>query len=362
MSEAAQPSIEERLSAVLSQDPAPAVSEPEQAAQAQDAPVVDAAEAPDQEDLTSESSPDAPDPAAEASPEQADAESGDDDVETLEIGTLAELAEHLGVEVADLYENVTVPIYTEEGKREVTLGEWKDGWRANQEVTASQQELLEQRQAFESQQQQMTQQYHHQLAEAAGLADQLQAAMMAPYEGVDWARLREDDPVEWTSRRQEMLEAQARVQGMRQEVQQRIQAFQQQFMEQQTGQQQALLARERQALFSAVPELADPQRAPTEMAELRQYLQTAGFRDDEIANAYDHRLIIMARKARLYDESQKSANAAKKKVVKLARTKLKPGARQTKQEQQHDSRRAIRAKLKKSGHVDDAAAAIRNLL
>lgn len=361
MSESPQPSVEERIGAILapeaptepSTEPAEARGEPAEAVetveQGEDSGEV-------VETVTAEE--------GQGEVAVTEAAEGDDgeDAEVLEIGTLSELAEHLNVEVSDLYENVTVPIQTPDGRVEVTIGEWKDAWQSNQEVTKTRSELQAQREAFEAEQASLQAQYHQSLSEAAGLADHIQASMLSPYESINWQALRENDPSEFAAKRQEMMEAQQRVVGVRQQVQAQIQEFQREFQAKQDSQKQELLAKERAALVAAVPEFADPERGPAEMAELRKYLQSAGFKDNEIAEAADHRLIVMARKARLYDESQKAVDATRKKVVKLAKKSVKPGARQSKAEQQHDQRRAVRAKLRKSGKVEDAAAAIRNLL
>lgn len=364
MSESPQPSPEERISAILSPEPPPEA--PAEPAEARGEPA-EAVETPEQGD----DSPEHVQAADEALTQEAGIvedegeapnSDGEGEVETLEIGTLSELAEHLGVEVSDLYENVTVPVQTPDGRVEVTLGQWKDGWQANEQAAQASKQLAEQRAAFEAEQTQLQEQYQQSLAEAAGLADSLQAAMLAPFERVDWNGLRESDPTEWAAKRQELMEAQQRVHAMRQQVQAKISAFREEGEAKSQQQREQLLRNEWAALIAAVPEFADTERAPAEMAELRTYLKASGFKDEEISQAYDHRLIVMARKARLYDESLKKADVAKKKVVRLAKKTSSPGARQSKQEQQHDQRRAIRAKLKKSGKVEDAAAAIRNLL
>ena len=56
-----------------------------------------------------------------------------EDVEELNISSFNELAEHLGIDIADMYQ-LAVPINTPEGRKEVTLGEWKDSVQAAEQL------------------------------------------------------------------------------------------------------------------------------------------------------------------------------------------------------------------------------------
>ena len=128
-----QPSIEERISASLAPEPvaeAPAEAAPVETAP--EAPQLEAVEAeqpaeqaeqPEQTEQAeqTEEQPQASDETAEAVEEEA-----------LEVSSISDLAEHLGVETADLY-NVSIPITDANGERkEVSLGEWKDTFQNNE--------------------------------------------------------------------------------------------------------------------------------------------------------------------------------------------------------------------------------------
>ena len=157
------------------------------------------------------------------------------------------------------------------------------------------------------------------------------------------------------------MEAQQRVAQMRQGVQQKIGEFQRELNTQNQQRHSELLKRESQALQEAIPEFRDPAKASAETAALRKYLTASGFSADEVDQAYDHRLIVMARKARLYDEGQGKQDVAKKRVLKVAKKVIEPGAKQSRGEQRSDARTALRKQLRKSGKVDDAARLISEL-
>lgn len=352
---APQPSIEDRLSAHFA-----AEVEPPPAAEPPSEPAAEAA--PEPTEPVPDAVPAAEPAAAEGeAAEPAESVEGEGDEEIIEIpGTLPDLAEHLGVEVADLYNNVTIAVDTPEGRQEVTIGEWKDGWNTNTQAAKLQTDLKKARETWETERQQLQAQAQQQITEAAGLADQIQAAMLSEFNQVDWNALKAEDMAAWAAKRQDFHEASAKVQNLRAATQQRIDQFRRELEIQTKQQMQERLETERKALFTADPEFGDAEKGPVKMATLRASLQDRGFSPQEIEGAADHRLILMADDARKWRESQKSVKAVKKRVVKLAKAG-KPGARQSKQEQQHDATRALRERLKKSGRTEDAVALISQL-
>lgn len=281
---------------------------------------------------------------------------GQDDA--ISISTLSELAEHIGVDVADLY-NLRVPVTTAEGvKSEISLGEWKDGYQQSTKLSKAQQEIQEARRALEMERAQVQERIARETQEAGTLLHAIEEQWNAEFQGIDWNNLKASDPAEWAVRRQEMTERQARIREMRQQAAQRLQAMQR---EQQSQQAKALseqLKREHEALNAAIPEWRDAEKAKAEKQALRDYLSSSGFTADELEAAYDHRALVLARKAMLYDQQQRKADAARKKVtVKIGgKQVLQPGTRAPKAEAVVDKVNALRAQLRKSGKVDDAAA------
>lgn len=94
--------------------------------------------------------------------------------------------------------------------------------------------------------------------------------------------------------------------------------------------------------------------------QLRSYLTSEyGYADDDLANVGDHRVMILAEKARRYDEMQGKMEQARYKVKKSQSPTLKPGVATSEtsngQERQYQD---ARRRLGRSGSVRDAAAAI----
>ena len=82
-----------------------------------------------------------------------------------------------------------------------------------------------------------------------------------------------------------------------------------------------------------------------------------GYKPEEIDQVYDHRAIVIARKARMYDELVKNGDVAQKKVVKLQKRIVKPGARRTQAEAKADQSRGLLESHRKNPKDMNLAAA-----
>jgi hypothetical protein len=281
-------------------------------------------------------------------------EGGED---TVEIGTLSELAEHIGVEVEDLY-HITVPVPVGDGKQEISIGEWKDRIKAG--IDAEQ--VSKERETFAQEQRAVAQelaakraQVEQGVAQAAALTQAAEKRLLSDMESIDWNALRSEDPAEWSAKRTELQARQGQIQRAKEDLQKAWA----QHAEAQRAEDQANLAqhieRERGALLKAVPDWADQKAFESERADMRTYLLGAGFTDEDIEHAVDHRLIVMARKAMLFDRAEAQKSVARKKVAKIGKKVLRPGATTGKQAAIEDADAQLRAAHKKAGKIDSAA-------
>ena len=102
----------------------------------------------------------------------------------------------------------------------------------------------------------------------------------------------------------------------------------------------------------------DSEKAMAEKTKLVGYLTREGFAQNDVLGASDHRLIVMARKAMLFDELQVSSKAAMKKVAALPKV-MKPGASKPQSQVSTEKLQQARARLQKSGSLDDAFALLK---
>ena len=75
-----------------------------------------------------------------------------------------------------------------------------------------------------------------------------------------------------------------------------------------------------------------------------------GYTTEEIAQVSDHRVLLLLRKAMLYDRGQARKPAAKQRIEKVKVAKPGTGTKTTK-----SKTKAARQRLAKSGRVEDAA-------
>jgi hypothetical protein len=114
---------------------------------------------------------------------------------------------------------------------------------------------------------------------------------------------------------------------------------------------------ERQKLVKAIPVLADPEKGPAEMKAMREYAaKTFNFTDQELDQAYDHRMLLMLDKARKWDTHQAALAKAKGKIENAQQVSA-PGARQPAKTSKALAKKAALDKFNRSGGTDFDAGA-----
>lgn len=344
-----QPTVQERIKDMLMHEmEAETPSQPKQEAPTETEEVDDGVREERQDDDS------ASEELSEAEPKEANEEADEEDnVLEQNVSNLNELAEVLGVEVADLY-GIKVPITNASGEREeVSIGEWK-----NEAQAKIQEQQKEAQQAWEAKQEEVRKQeeYLGQQVQQAGMAIQLMEQNLAnEIKSIDWQTLRRDDPAEYAALIQDKEAKVRQMEQVKQGLGQQVQQLQEQSLQERSSSYQERLQAESQKLVDAIPEWSNSDRAATEQAELTDYLtKSGGYTSDEAGRIIDHRFVLLARKAAAYDKLKK-ANPEKKKVVKIGKRTVKPGTRQTRTEQKSGYRDQMKQNLKKSGSVADFA-------
>lgn len=197
--------------------------------------------------------------------------------------------------------------------------------------------------------------------ERQGYADNLNR-MAAQLEGVlgqqqaiDMNALLDSDPVEYLKQQHLFTQRQAQLQQInqqRQTVAQQMHAEQQQLHA-------SFLEQQQQELLAKLPGWKDTAKATAEREALKTYLKAEGYRDEDVAGISDHKAVILARKAMLYDQMISKASAAAKKVAAIPQRVERPGVNET---PSTDKRSAAYQRLSKSGSISDAAAIFSSIL
>lgn len=301
---------------------------------------------------------------AEAEAEEGEAEESDGTEAAEETGeaeedanysSVVELAEALEMPLDEFLANIKVPVKIDGQEQMVTLSEARDGFQMQSAFTKRTQELAEQRKAFEAERNAQMETLNQSLQQAQTLSKAMESALVADYEKVNWDELRFTDPAEFAAKRQEFAERIQGIEYMKAQVGQESAKQQEATQQEQQQRLQQHLAKEAEALLTKVPEWHNADKAKAEKAELREYMQANGFTDDEMAQLYDHRAVVMLRKAMMYDRGEQSKNVAKKKVAKLPKLTKKGTKPNPKEAQRRTAGKKFDA-LKKTGKVDEAAA------
>ena len=229
-------------------------------------------------------------------------------------------------------------------EREVPLSELLKGYSLESDYRVKTSQIAEQARAVQAQAAQaqaMQAHYAQQLQAYQAQLSQMQPAPPDP-------NLIQSDPVSFLQQQQAYQSWQAQMQA--------VQAEQQQLAQQQQMQQlqsrQALLAQQAELLTKAIPDWTDESKAKAEKASLSEYLTQLGFSREEVGQVADHRAVVMARKAMLYDQLMNKQADATKKVANLPpKAPQRPGAGVA----PTDGRTRAVQSLKRSGSVDDAA-------
>lgn len=286
--------------------------------------------------------------------ETQDTETGSEEsseTEEVPISSLSELIEHQGWD-PEWVNSIEVSVKVDGETSAVPLKELVDKHQMNaaadkrlEEAKAKAQEA---NQRLEEQAKQTEQEY----AVALQLVEHMETQLESFSSGVDWNSLRRDDPAEYAAKKAEFQEQRGSIEKLKQDARQKYQewssksqASEEQIREYAQG--------ELKKLAEKVPEVADSDKAPEWQKAMAKYMAGEGFTKEELANAYDHRLLVLAHKARLYDEGSKKVDAAKKKVAKVRKI-MKPGAAKTQSDIDSKKVKQARSRLHKTGTVDDA--------
>ena len=291
---------------------------------------------------------------AEVSDEDTEAAASEDDDSGVEDAPDDESAEEQSEESEESEEQEQPQTFTVkvDGKEvDVTLDELQKGYSRTQDYTRKTQQIAEVRKQVE----QETQAVRAERQQYAQLLGALQAQLQVSEPQVDLERLYNEDPIEWVRQKEVLRERQEKAYAIQAE-QQRLSYVGQQ--EQQRAMEEHLES-QKDALLAALPEWKDPKKAKAEKALVLESAKSVGFSDEDLKSVYDHRLVLLLRKAAMYDQMVSKRQGIKP-VVNNGPRPAKPGAAGRVSTTTESTR--AKQRLAKTGRVDDAASAIELLL
>ena len=238
---------------------------------------------------------------------------------------------------------------------EVTEDELLSGYSRQADYTRKSQVLAEQRKKMDEElaaTQQERQQYQSQLEQFNLQAD----SKLEEFKSVDWIKLKEEDPMEYALKRDQYRELQENKRLVAEE-QQNLAQKQQKEMQTKWNEE---LAKQKEIMAQRLPEWNDPEKGPKLKQNIKTFALKKGFTEQEVDSLIDARSVDVLHKAMMYETLLEAKISQKK--TKVVPKVQKPGAPSTKSEVNSEKVKQTRARLKRSGRVDDAALAIKSLM
>lgn len=244
-----------------------------------------------------------------------------------------------------------------DGKTEQrTLKEMRDSYQQQAYLTQKSQAFAEQQRQWEAERTAAKTAMEQQLSQAKTLGDLAHQQLLSAYQGIDWNRLRAENPTEWAVLNQEFNNQAARIQGHLQQV-----AQQQQQLQQQAAQERAKeLPKEWERVLDRMPEWRDQTKFQAAQTEMRQFGQQMGFKPEELNQIFDHRQLLTLHYASQFLKLQSQAPQAMKRV-QAAPKMVSPGAR-TQTDPKVAQLKQARERLARNPRDQDAQAAVFELL
>lgn len=243
---------------------------------------------------------------------------------------------------------------------EVTLDELARGYSRQADYSRKTQQLAEERKAFHAEAEAIRQERAQYATLLGALQQQLQSTAQIEQQP-DWDRLYEEDPINATRLERQWRKVQedrvAKMSAIKAEQDRLNQTFEQQTAEQM----KAILVEQASRLPEVIPEWKDEKVATEGKKQLRDWLVNQGLNEVEINSLHKAEHVAILRKAMLYDQGQRKAQAAVKpqqvmRPVKPGSQASAPGNRSV-----SDVTRA-KQRLAKTGTVNDAASVLAALL
>ena len=238
---------------------------------------------------------------------------------------------------------------------EVTEDELLSGYSRQADYTRKSQVLAEQRKKMDEElaaTQQERQRYQSQLEQFNLQAD----SKLEEFKSVDWTKLKEEDPMEYALKRDQYRELQENKRLVAEE-QQNLAQKQQAEMQTKWNEE---LARQQEVMAQRLPEWNDPEKGPKLKQNIKSFALKKGFTEQEVDSLIDARSVDVLHKAMMYETLLEAKISQKK--AKVVPKVQKPGTPSTKSEVNSEKVKQTRARLKRSGRVDDAALAIKSLM
>ena len=225
---------------------------------------------------------------------------------------------------------------------DVTLDELRNGYSRDADYRQKTEELSNQRKNFQSESEKQRLDYSQKLNKVNELMSAAQQELNTEKNSVDLEQMYEDDPTEAM-----------RIEHRLRRKQEKLNSAIAQTQAEQKTQFDGFLQEQKKLLETKMPEFTDPVKASSLKATMKSTLNNYGFNDQEVAQVYDHRIVMLVNDAMKYRSLQNSKPNIAKKISKPGRV-FSSGVKQGSNEVNLKVRKEKFSRLKKTGSMKDA--------
>ena len=225
---------------------------------------------------------------------------------------------------------------------DVTLDELRNGYSRDADYRQKTEELSNQRKNFQSESEKQRLDYSQKLNKVNELMSAAQQELNTEKNSVDLEQMYEDDPTEAM-----------RIEHRLRRKQEKLNSAIAQTQAEQKTQFDGFLQEQKRLLETKMPEFTDPVKASSLKATMKSTLNNYGFNDQEVAQVYDHRIVMLVNDAMKYRNLQNSKPNIAKKISKPGKV-FSSGVKQGKNEVNLKVRKEKFSRLKKTGSMKDA--------
>ena len=276
----------------------------------------------------------------------------------------SEESEEEEVEDEDESESTVYTVKVNGQDVEVSEDELIKGYSRQQDYTQKTQQLAEYKRQMDAAAQQMqqevaqTQQMRSQYVDALSSAIDTNYAHLQQYANIDWETLKSQDKEEYLTKRDEYRQAQENIQ----QLQSKAQEAQQQQEREMQMQHQQVLQEEHSKMVSILPEWGNPDTQRAIAKSLSEFALSKGYTQEELSQLVDHRSILVLMQAKAYEDLTRKQHEVRAKKVKNKPKVVKSKAKRGKADASVSKRKEGMKRLRSTGHVDDAASLLEDLL
>ena len=225
----------------------------------------------------------------------------------------------------------------------VTLDELRNGYSRDADYRRKTEDLAYDKKQFQTESEKQRQDYSTKLGELNQMMSVAQQQLNAEINSADLEKLYEEDPTEA-----------ARIEHRLKKKQEKLNQAMEKTQSEQKKQFDGFLQDQQRKLVQKMPEFSNPDKASQLKSSMKNTLNSYGFNDQEIAQVYDHRIVMLVNDAMKFRNMQKAKPNMAKKISKPGKV-FSSGVKQTKADINLKARKDKLSRLRKSGSTKDAA-------